>query len=67
MEQMPRHALGWCAYDAVFLDGPAFAAANEKQLTALARWVSRSRRVGEQVRVDFGDSEPIAFGKGGWR
>lgn len=38
-EQIPRHPLGWCAYDAVMLDGPAFAAAGEKQLTSLARWV----------------------------
>ncbi len=38
-ESMPAHPLGWCAYDAVFLDGPAFASANEKQLAALARWV----------------------------
>jgi hypothetical protein len=35
--------------------------------TALARWVSRSRRVGDQVRVEFGDTGPVAFGKGGWR
>ena len=36
---LPVHPLGWCAYDAVFLDGPAFAAANEKQLAALTRWI----------------------------
>ena len=35
----PTHPLGWCAYDAVYLDTPAFAAMNEKQLTALARWI----------------------------
>jgi hypothetical protein len=36
---LPAHPSGWCAYDAVFLDGPAFAAANEKQLAILARWI----------------------------
>jgi hypothetical protein len=35
--------------------------------TALARWVSRSRRAGDDLRVEFGDSSPIAMEKGGWR
>ena len=39
VENLPLHPIGWCAYDAVFLDAPAFAATNEKQLAALARWI----------------------------
>ena len=39
IENLPTHPLGWCACDAVFLDGSAFASASEKQLHALARWV----------------------------
>ena len=35
--------------------------------TALARWVSRSRRAGDDLRVEFGDAGPIAMEKGGWR
>jgi hypothetical protein len=35
--------------------------------TALARWVSRSRRAGDEVRVDFGDNDPSILEKGGWR
>lgn len=35
--------------------------------TALARWVSRSRRAGDEVRVEFGDSDPSILEKGGWR
>lgn len=35
--------------------------------TALARWVSRSRRAGDDLRVEFGDATPIAMEKGGWR
>jgi hypothetical protein len=35
--------------------------------TALARWVSRSRRAGDDLRVEFGDSTPLAMEKGGWR
>lgn len=35
--------------------------------TALARWVSRSRRAGDDLRVDFGDAGPHALEKGGWR
>lgn len=35
--------------------------------TALARWVSRSRRAGDDVRVEFGDSDPSILEKGGWR
>ena len=35
--------------------------------TALARWVSRSRRAGDEVRVDFGDNDPSLLEKGGWR
>jgi hypothetical protein len=35
--------------------------------TALARWVSRSRRAGDDLRVEFGDSSPITMEKGGWR
>ena len=45
-QSLPTHPLGWCAYDAVFLDAPAFAAANEKQLTSLARWVEAGGTVG---------------------
>ncbi len=58
-EQIPRHPLGWCAYDAVMLDGPAFAAAGEKQLTSLARWVEG----GGSVFVCAND--PPAAGLGG--
>jgi len=43
---LPVHPIGLCAFDAVFLDGPAFAAANEKQLTALARWVEGGGSLG---------------------
>jgi hypothetical protein len=35
--------------------------------TALARWVSRSRRIGEELRVAFADDSPLPTGKGGWR
>jgi hypothetical protein len=35
--------------------------------TALARWVSRSRRTGDDLRVEFGDEGPLPAGKGGWR
>jgi hypothetical protein len=35
--------------------------------TALARWISRSRRAGDDLRVDFGDAAPLAMEKGGWR
>lgn len=35
--------------------------------TALARWVSRSRRAGDDLRVEFGDPSPVAMEKGGWR
>lgn len=35
--------------------------------TALARWVSRSRRAGDDLRVEFGDATPVAMEKGGWR
>ena len=35
--------------------------------TALARWVSRSRRSGDELRIDFGDDGPLPSGKGGWR
>ena len=41
----------YCAYDAVFLDGPAFARLGEKQLTALLRWV----RAGGSLAVSTGD------------
>jgi hypothetical protein len=37
---MPLHAIGWCAYDAVCLDGSAFAATNERQLASLTRWIA---------------------------
>ena len=43
---LPVHPAGLCAYDAVFLDGPAFAAVNGKQLAALARWVEAGGSVG---------------------
>jgi hypothetical protein len=33
----------------------------------LARWVSKSRRAGEELEIDFGDQGPIPFGKGGPR
>lgn len=58
-EQIPRHPLGWCAYDAVMLDGPAFAATGEKQLASLARWVEG----GGSVFVCAND--PPAAGLGG--
>ena len=35
--------------------------------TGLARWVSRSRRAGDDLRVEFGDPASAAFEKGGWR
>lgn len=35
--------------------------------TALARWISRSRRAGEDLRVEFGDASPVMLEKGGWR
>jgi hypothetical protein len=35
--------------------------------TALARWVSRSRRAGDALRIEFGDITPGALEKGGWR
>lgn len=35
--------------------------------TALARWVSRSRKIGDDLRVDFAGEAPVAFGKGGRR
>jgi hypothetical protein len=34
--------------------------------TALARWVSRSRRAGDDLRVEFGEPEPLPNGKGAW-
>ena len=33
----------------------------------LARWVSRSRRAGDDVRIEFGDSTPGSLEKGGFR
>lgn len=39
VENLPAHPIGWCAYDAVFLDGPTFAALGEKQLGGLRRWI----------------------------
>ena len=35
--------------------------------SALARWVSRSRRAGDELRVEFGDSTVTPLEKGGWR
>ncbi|MEI8038947.1 MAG: PA14 domain-containing protein [Verrucomicrobiota bacterium] len=35
--------------------------------TALARWISRSRRAGEDLRVEFGDALPGALEQGGSR
>ena len=35
--------------------------------TALARWVSRSRRAGDEVRIEFGESAPGPLEKGGFR
>lgn len=46
VSSLPVHPAGLCAYDAVFLDGPSFAAANAKQLAALARWVDAGGSVG---------------------
>ena len=34
---------------------------------ALARWVSRSRRAGDDVRIEFGDTSPSSLEKGGFR
>jgi len=33
----------------------------------LGRWVSKSRRAGEELEIEFGDQGPIPFGKGGPR
>ena len=41
----------FCAYDALFLDGPAFAQLSEKQLSALLRWV----RAGGNLAIASGD------------
>ena len=41
----------YCAYDAMFLDGPAFARLGEKQLSALLRWV----RAGGSLAISTGD------------
>jgi len=35
--------------------------------TALARWVSRTRRAGDEVRIEFGDASPVPLERGGWR
>jgi hypothetical protein len=35
--------------------------------SALARWVSRSRRAGDDLRIDFGDAAPVPPVKGGRR
>ena len=35
--------------------------------TALARWVSRTRRAGDDVSIVFGDTTPVPLEKGGWR
>jgi hypothetical protein len=35
--------------------------------TALARWVSRSRRAGDEVRIAFGDAPPVTLEKGAAR
>lgn len=55
VENLPLHPLGWCAYDAVFLDGPAFAAAGERQLAALARWVEAGGSAGVCVDAKLGE------------
>ncbi|MCF7731185.1 MAG: BatA domain-containing protein [Akkermansiaceae bacterium] len=34
---------------------------------ALARWVSRSRRIGDELRVAFAEENPLPAGKGGGR
>ena len=54
-QHLPTHPLGWCAYDAVFLDAPAFAAANEKQLASLARWVEAGGSVGVVPGMRLGE------------
>jgi hypothetical protein len=33
----------------------------------LGRWVSKSRRAGEELEIEFGDQGPVSFGKGGGR
>ena len=35
--------------------------------TALARWVSRSRRAGDDLHIEFGDAGVSPLEKGGWR
>ena len=35
--------------------------------TALARWVSRSRRAGDEVHIEFGDAAPLSVKEGAWR
>ena len=35
--------------------------------SALARWVSRSRRAGDDLRIEFGEAAPELIEKGGWR
>ena len=57
---MPAHPSGWYAYDAVFLDGAAFASANEKQLAALARWLGTGGSAGICTDARL-DDRHIAF------
>ncbi|MEQ1854681.1 MAG: hypothetical protein ABMA01_24195, partial [Chthoniobacteraceae bacterium] len=57
---LPVHPTGLCAYDVVMLDGPAFAATNEKQLTALARWAEAGGSVGICTDAKL-DERHVAF------
>lgn len=51
-DDFPVNPAGYCAFDGVLLDGPAFARLSEKQLTALARWV----RAGGNLAITPGDA-----------
>ena len=53
----PTNPAGFCAYDAVFLDGRSFAQLNEKQLAALMRWV----RAGGNLALTPGDQATPAL------
>ncbi len=57
MSEFPTNPAGFCAYDAVFLDGRSFAQLNEKQLAALMRWV----RAGGNLALTPGDQSTPAL------
>jgi hypothetical protein len=38
-ERLPTTALGWCAYDVVWVDSAAFRAVTQKQLEAMEQWL----------------------------